>query len=988
MKKDGLGRNWYGGNSGYIGYSKSKRAVEAERRGLRNKSQMNREFLEEVNELLPPERRVTLKKIKENLDNMRYDEWHHTSKYGNKTYYYSAETVAKYFEENSDERKEEKRNKEKHKEWLLQCLSVANERLVIHAKSYADMLGYVSLEKDKNGNKYAYFRASNGLVVVSLNLNEHYGFVYEGVLQENNVCDEYVNYYSNPKGFISRRDIFVSGDEAKTEEMRNLANEAEKEYFKMLDKLYNDVRVMPYKKEYEEAEKMYNEFRFQNLKGTGMGKITKENMSEYLDEVAKASAEFLPLYKDAIDMLEFYDEDADIKENVDMTIEYANELLEKNAPKKEEKGGKTEDSKKEAEELEEWKKYIADLFKEKKKSLNTAGNFDVEAKINDESIDVKVSVKDKKRFKLNFKKWVQNEHPRGYAITYDGDDVIWNCEKDKTEFKEACETFFWDIQYFLDAENYISMSDKEFQQKFEKLSKIQSETLWGDLKRMRNCSDSFIKECKNSISLYVERFIDGDTPNSVSTVITIKSVNANLDVSKITGRDVLFESPFFKNGKSLILISMTGCEWNDFDNLVTNAFKYLGEYLRDICDEADEKSEDEDKTSKPKPEKKPKKASKPKAEKKPKAKKEDNAERVAAITPEKKIIGDFCKLASFSGTASALKDKVRLLLNRLQNAIVQKQIRKTSKYANEIMSIQTKLVSFLNSGATGKVKVEIDNLDELMKIAKSEKVSENVMIARAFIRLNNKSDKMKEATALLKRINKAIEADIANEEVKMLKPSLESFISKKTKAVEPSERALRGLYGLAGVEDGAAANSMQLINQHYDVMTLSGRWKDFIGRPSKNFKMMVYGKPGQGKSTFSILLARYLAKEKGLRVLYVAAEEKFGYTLQEKIKRLEALTPNLDFAEDLTISDLPNYDVVLLDSVNHLQMDADELATLPQNCAYVWIFQATKEGNYKGGQQYAHDSDIVIKVDSMKARTEKNRFGATNVEFDIEDYEN
>lgn len=762
MKRDGLGRNWYGGNSGYIGYSKSKRAVEAERRGLRNKSQMNREFLEEVNELLPPERRVTLKKIKENLDNMRYDEWHHTSKYGNKTYYYSAETVAKYFEENSDERKEEKRNKEKHKEWLLQCLSVAQERLVIHAKSYADMLGYVSLEKDKNGNKYAYFRASNGLVVGSLNLDEHYNFVYEGVLQENNVYDEYVNYYSNPKGLISKRDIFVLGDEAKTEEMRNLANEAEKEYFKMLDKLYNDVRVMPYKKEYEEAEKMYNEFRFQNLKGTGMAKITKNNMSEYLDEVAKyANAEFLPLYKDAIDMLEFYDEDADIKENVDMTIEYANELLEKNAPKKEEKGGKTED-------------FLEDLEK-----------------------------------------------------------------------------------------------------KYEEYNKK----------------------------------------------------------------------------------------------------------------EAEKKKREREEATKPKPEKKPKKVSKPKAEKKPKAKKEDNAEMVASITPEKKIIGDFCKLASFSGTASALKDNVRKLLNRLQNAIVQKQIRKTSKYANEIMSIQTKLVSFLNSGVTGKVKVEIDNLDELMKIAKSEKVSENVMIARAFIRLNNKSDKMKEATALLKRINKAIEADIANEEVKMLKPSLESFISKKTKAVEPSERALRGLYGLAGVEDGAAANSMQLINQHYDVMTLSGRWKDFIGRPSKNFKMMVYGKPGQGKSTFSILLARYLAKEKGLRVLYVAAEEKFGYTLQEKIKRLEALTPNLDFAEDLTISDLPNYDVVLLDSVNHLQMDADELATLPQNCAYVWIFQATKEGNYKGGQQYAHDSDIVIKVDSMKARTEKNRFGATNVEFDIEDYE-
>lgn len=690
MKRDGLGRDWYGGNSGYIGYSMSKRAAEARERGRFPKTDFRKYY------------DVSPKMLEFLVDNgyVSDSEWHHTSKYGNKTVFYDWTIYAKdCYYENKDELK---RLLRKHDEDAMR--EIFDDFIV--EKQTADALKY------------------------------------EGIRRRAKLYEEYKqNYWAArpiPEIFRTSNGLFVN-----TKDMSVFAEDGRR-FTKRSGRGSRDNAIEEFRQFKRDLEKdmlTYSEFLEKNNLGGIMGKITKDNMSEYLDEVAKASAEFLPLYKDAIDMLEFYDEDADIKENVDMTIEHANELLEKNAPKKEEKGGKTEES---------------------------------------------------------------------------------------------------------------------------------------------------------------------------------------------------------------------------------------GE---------------EEETSKPKTEKKPKKASKPKAEKKPKAKKEDNAERVAAITPEKKIIGDFCKLASFSGTASALKDKVRLLLNRLQNAIVQKQIRKTSKYANEIMSIQTKLVSFLNSGATGKVKVEIDNLDELMKIAKSEKVSENVMIARAFIRLNNKSDKMKEATALLKRINKAIEADIANEEVKMLKPSLESFISKKTKAVEPSERALRGLYGLAGVEDGAAANSMQLINQHYDVMTLSGRWKDFIGRPSKNFKMMVYGKPGQGKSTFSILLARYLAKEKGLRVLYVAAEEKFGYTLQEKIKRLEALTPNLDFAEDLTISDLPNYDVVLLDSVNHLQMDADELATLPQNCAYVWIFQATKEGNYKGGQQYAHDSDIVIKVDSMKARTEKNRFGATNVEFDIEDYE-
>lgn len=102
MKKtnESIGRTWFGGNSGYDGYSKSNRAIEAENRGLRNKSQMNKEFAEEVNEILQelqPGKKVTLKAIKDNLTDMIADEWHHTSMYGNKTNYYSAETVAEYF---------------------------------------------------------------------------------------------------------------------------------------------------------------------------------------------------------------------------------------------------------------------------------------------------------------------------------------------------------------------------------------------------------------------------------------------------------------------------------------------------------------------------------------------------------------------------------------------------------------------------------------------------------------------------------------------------------------------------------------------------------------------------------------------------------------------------------------------------------------------------------------------------------------------------
>lgn len=91
----------FGGNSGYVGYSKSKRAADAEENGLRNKSQMDSNFAQEVNELLkariPNHRKISLSEIKSALDAIEPTEWHHTSKYGNKTNYYSPYDVAFYF---------------------------------------------------------------------------------------------------------------------------------------------------------------------------------------------------------------------------------------------------------------------------------------------------------------------------------------------------------------------------------------------------------------------------------------------------------------------------------------------------------------------------------------------------------------------------------------------------------------------------------------------------------------------------------------------------------------------------------------------------------------------------------------------------------------------------------------------------------------------------------------------------------------------------
>ena len=41
----------------------------------------------------------------------------------------------------------------------------------------------------------------------------------------------------------------------------------------------------------------------------------------------------------------------------------------------------------------------------------------------------------------------------------------------------------------------------------------------------------------------------------------------------------------------------------------------------------------------------------------------------------------------------------------------------------------------------------------------------------------------------------------------------------------------------------------------------------------------------------------------------------------------------------------------------------------------MYVFQATKDGNFKGSNEFAHDVDVVIEVDNGIAFTEKSRFG-------------
>ncbi|NJK93781.1 MAG: AAA family ATPase [Bacteroidales bacterium] len=138
---------------------------------------------------------------------------------------------------------------------------------------------------------------------------------------------------------------------------------------------------------------------------------------------------------------------------------------------------------------------------------------------------------------------------------------------------------------------------------------------------------------------------------------------------------------------------------------------------------------------------------------------------------------------------------------------------------------------------------------------------------------------------------------------------------------------------------------------------------------------MVFGLPKSGKSTLCIDFAKYLAQNHG-KVLYVAIEEGFGYTLKEKFERLGAIHSNLIIAEKLP-DDLTPYQFVFIDSVSKARLSSDDLTKLRKenpNTAFIFIFHTTKAGNFRGQQDFAHDVDVIIEVEKGVAKA-KGRFG-------------
>jgi hypothetical protein len=341
--------------------------------------------------------------------------------------------------------------------------------------------------------------------------------------------------------------------------------------------------------------------------------------------------------------------------------------------------------------------------------------------------------------------------------------------------------------------------------------------------------------------------------------------------------------------------------------------------------------------------------------------------------------------------------QILTLLHSLQKAIVERRIGKLSPYAEEVETMQQQLIScYEKMGDMAEIKIDSKSLKRYLEIAHSQEGLLSVALLKAYIALNGKRDVKDKAERLFRRIKKSVDqgkitksdkyADKLNEAYQTLK----SYIDGDTAMLNINKAQLNGLMGLLGEDlfaqkkslnghdedNGMIVSSGELLAMDFQTIGLKGKYRELIGDPSVGFTAMVYGLPKSGKSTMCLDFANYLASHHG-KVLYCAIEEGFGYTLKEKIERLKAHHSNL-YITDRVPENLNDFQFVFIDSVSKAGMDVnaiDQLRKMHPDTSFIFIYHTTKEGNFKGVNEHAHEVDVIVQVDKGKA-TSTGRFNA------------
>lgn len=173
-----------------------------------------------------------------------------------------------------------------------------------------------------------------------------------------------------------------------------------------------------------------------------------------------------------------------------------------------------------------------------------------------------------------------------------------------------------------------------------------------------------------------------------------------------------------------------------------------------------------------------------------------------------------------------------------------------------------------------------------------------------------------------------------------------------------------------------------------------GDWKASLGTPAQSGTWIIWGMPGNGKSSFVMQLAKYLCRFE--KVIYDSLEESTGLSLQMSLKRhkMEEVNgrllildkePKERLIERLQKKRSPG--IVIVDSLQYIgltyQSYKEMKEALPNKLI---IFISHAEGQRPGGRigrAVEYDADIKILVQGFRAMAKSRFMNSPGVPFTI-----
>lgn len=354
------------------------------------------------------------------------------------------------------------------------------------------------------------------------------------------------------------------------------------------------------------------------------------------------------------------------------------------------------------------------------------------------------------------------------------------------------------------------------------------------------------------------------------------------------------------------------------------------------------------------------------------------------------------------------KRSLVLFIEALQKAIVEKTIHKASLYGDEILDIQEQLVKSYNDTYQGlsdqegiTIEIQSSTKAKLSNILGSHAVLPSIKYLKRFVGLVSKPLRLTSLQRLQKEMINAIsrgkiaitgkEKDPYAQQLKEVMSSLAKTISSQTLTL--SDAALNGIQSALAGYNCQPRGLGAVLTRRYDpkaiiattdfeisgieTLGLPDHYKTLFGDLIKGFSMLVWGPRGSGKSTLLLYFANWLARHQGT-VLYVSFEEGFAPTSYLRLENLGLRHPDLFWTGEVP-EDLSRFDFIVIDSITHGQLGHDTLKYLKLQYptkSFIYVAQATTQGEARGGTLVPHLVDVEIIVKDKTATTFKSRFGA------------